>query len=100
MLESAVLNCFQTFGEKELYPGAIEKAARMAFGICRNHPFVDGNKRTAILAMLAILRVNQVFLEYSQEELIQLGLSIADGRMSYENIVRWIKEHLKGVSVL
>ena len=95
LLESAVWNCFQTFDEEELYPGVIEKAARMAFGICQNHPFIDGNKRTAVLAMLTILRVNQVSLRYTQEELIRLGLSVADGTMNYEAIVSWIQEHLE-----
>lgn len=95
LLESAVWNCFQTFDEEELYPGVIEKSARMAFGICQNHPFIDGNKRTAVLAMLTILRVNQISLRYTQEELITLGLSVADGTMNYEAIVSWIHEHLE-----
>jgi death-on-curing protein len=48
LLESAVLSCHQTLGGEELYPGVIEKAARLAFGICANNPLVDGNKRAAV----------------------------------------------------
>ena len=93
MLEMSVLSCAQTFGEEELYPSIVEKAARVAFSICKNHPFVDGNKRTAILAMLTVLRINQVELNYTQTELISLGLGIADGTIGYQDIVLWIKAH-------
>lgn len=91
LLESAVMNCMQTFDEMELYPTIIEKAAVMAFSICKNHPFADGNKRTAVLAMLTMLRINKVNLVYSQNELISLGLGIADGTIDYNQIVDWIK---------
>ena len=94
MLESAVLNCMQTFDETELYPTTIEKSAQTAFSICKNHPFNDGNKRTAILTMLVMLRLNHINLAYAQEELIHLGLGIADGSIDYEQIVEWIKHHI------
>jgi len=93
LLESAVLNCSQTFGGEELYPDVTDKAAQMAFGICKNHPFSDGNKRTAILSMLMMLRVNGVILRYTQKELIDLGLGIADGRIDDKGILDWIKRH-------
>ena len=95
LLESAVLGCFQTFGGEELYPTATEKAARMAYAVCKNHPFIDGNKRTAVVAMLVILLVNDIFLLYTQKELIALGLGIADGSVDYEDIVVWINAHIK-----
>ena len=91
MLEMSVLSCAQTFEDVELYPSIIEKAARMAFSICKNHPFVDGNKRTAMLIMLTILRINQVALRYTQAELISLGLGVADGTIDYPDIVAWIE---------
>ena len=51
LLESAVLGCYQSFGGDDLYPTAIEKAARMAYAVCKNHPFIDGNKRVAVASM-------------------------------------------------
>jgi death-on-curing protein len=93
LLESAVANCFQTFGGEALYPDVIAKAARMAYGICRNHPFADGNKRTAILAMLTILSLNHITVSYSQAALIALGLGIAEGKVCYTEIISWIKAH-------
>lgn len=92
LLESAVLGCYQTFGDQELYPTVAEKAARMAFAICKNHPFVDGNKRTAIVSMLVILRMNGVAVAYTQPELAELGFGIADGRVDYNAILAWIHD--------
>jgi death-on-curing protein len=93
LLESAVLGCYQTFGDEELYPSVIEKAARMAFAVCKNHPFLDGNKRAAVTSMLVILRMNNIRLSYTQPELVRLGLGIAEGSVSYDDIVAWIKSH-------
>ena len=45
LLESAVFGCYQSYDGNDLYPSLIEKSARMAFVICKNHPFIDGNKR-------------------------------------------------------
>lgn len=94
LLESAVSNCMQTFDEEDLYPTVIEKAAVLVFSICKNHPFNDGNKRTAILSMLVILQLNQIKLSYSQKGLIALGLGIADGTIDYSHIVEWITRHI------
>jgi death-on-curing protein len=93
LLESAVLGCYQTFDEDELSPSVEEKAARMAFAICKNHPFIDGNKRTAVMSMLVILRMNGITLSYTQAELIQLGFGIADNSINYEDIASWIRSH-------
>jgi death-on-curing protein len=94
LLESAVLNCYQTFGGEELYPGVIEKATRLAFGICANHPFVDGNKRAAVTSLLMILRLNDIAISYTQKELVALGLSVADRSFDYEAVVGWVRSHL------
>jgi len=94
LLESAVQGCAQTFGGEDIYPTVIEKAARMAYTICKNHPFIDGNKRVAVTAMLVILRMNDVPISFSQQDLISLGLSIADGSIDYEDIIDWVNVHL------
>ena len=94
LLESAVLGCYQSFGGIDLYPSVIEKAARMAFAICKNHPFIDGNKRVAVTSMLVILRMNDISLAYAQRELVMLGLGIADGGIDCDN-VRQIRVFLK-----
>lgn len=57
LLDSALAQPFQTFGGVDLYPTLAQKAARYAWGIARNHPFADGNKRTAAACMAAYLRI-------------------------------------------
>jgi len=94
LLESAVLSSYQSYGGQDLYPTIIEKAARTAYAICKNHPFIDGNKRVAVTSMLIILRMNDTSLLYTQQELITLGLGIADGSIGYEDIVAWLHAHV------
>jgi len=94
LLESAVLGCYQSFGDVDLYPSIIEKAARMAYTVCKNHPFNDGNKRVSVTSMLVILRLNGLVPLYTQQELIDLGLGIADGSIVYEQIVEWLNNHI------
>jgi death-on-curing protein len=88
------MNCYQTFGGEELYPGVIEKAARLAFGICANHPFVDGNKRAAVTSLLTILRLNDIAISYTRKELVALGLGVADRSFDYEAVTEWVRSHL------
>ena len=94
LLESAVLGCYQTFGDVELYPTIMEKAARMAYAVCKNHPFIDGNKRAAVTSMLVMLRLNGIVPSYTHEELIALGLGVADGSIEYEQIIAWLERHI------
>ena len=60
MLDSALNAPFQTFGEEDVYPSLQQKAARLCFGLVKNHPFVDGNKRIGAHVMLVFLALNGV----------------------------------------
>ena len=93
LLESAVYSANQVFDEEEAYPTVEQRAARLAYAITQNHPFVDGNKRIGMLVMLMRLRLNHVQIQYTQAELIQLGLSVADNSYRYEDILAWINNH-------
>ena len=95
LLESAVYSAETAFGGEEMYPSIEEKAARLMFALVSNHAFVDGNKRIGVLVMLMTLRLNSVFLTYTQKELIALGLSAAAGEMKYGEILSWISVHRK-----
>lgn len=77
MLDPALHTPFQTFEGIDLYPGVIEKAARIGYGLIKNHPFVDGNKRIGTHMMLVFLGLNNVSLEYEDDDLIDVILSIA-----------------------
>ena len=92
-LESAIYHAFASFGGKDLYPSIEEKAARQAYGIIRNHPFLDGNKRTGLFVMLIFLELNGIKLNFSQPELVRLGIGIADGNINSGKITKWIFKH-------
>ncbi|MFA9466315.1 MAG: type II toxin-antitoxin system death-on-curing family toxin [Velocimicrobium sp.] len=69
LLESAIETLFQTFGGEELYPGIQAKAARLCYGLVKNHAMVDGNKRIGAHAMLVFLALNGQELKYTQTEI-------------------------------
>ena len=93
LLESAVYSMHSGYDDVEIYPTIEEKAARLTIALISDHAFVDGNKRIGILALLTTLRLNQISLRYTQQELIALGLGVASGALGYEQIYRWILFH-------
>ena len=93
LLESALLSPFQSFDDRDLFPSIQAKAARLGYGIIKNHPFVDGNKRIGVHLMLLFLYFNNVELSYTQEELSNIILMVASGEKNYENLLDWIIEH-------
>ena len=93
LLESALNAPFQSFQGKDIYPSAYVKAARLGFGLVKNHAFVDGNKRIAAHAMLTFLSANKLELDYTQPELEDVFLSLAAGTADAEDLLTWILEH-------
>lgn len=93
LLESALLSPFQSFDNKDLFPSIQAKAARLGYGIIKNHPFVDGNKRIGTHLMLLFLYFNNVELSYTQKELSEIILMIASSEQNCENLLDWIIEH-------
>ena len=95
MLESALSNPFQSFGDVELYPSIQAKAAQLCFGIVKNHPMIDGNKRLGTHVMLVFMALNGYELLYTQQELSSTILDLATGKIGFETILRWIISHQK-----
>ncbi|MCF2556566.1 type II toxin-antitoxin system death-on-curing family toxin [Fournierella massiliensis] len=93
LFDSAVQSPFSTFGGQELYPSIEEKAAKLGVTLTKNHAFLDGNKRIGAYALLIFLDVNGVVMEYSDADLIALGLGMADGSLDYEGVLDWIQQH-------
>ena len=93
LLESALESAYATFDNKELFPSKEEKAARIAVGLVSNHAFVDGNKRIGMYVLLTFLEVNGLPLEVTDDEVVEVGLKLAEGKMRYEELLQWIKEH-------
>ena len=94
LLESALNAPFHSFGDTDLYPSLLEKAARLGYGLIKNHPFVDGNKRIGTHAMLSFLNINNAELDYSDKELTSLILSIAAGEYDDKHLLNWLQQHL------
>ncbi|MBV8744277.1 MAG: type II toxin-antitoxin system death-on-curing family toxin [Xanthobacteraceae bacterium] len=70
-----------------------ELAAAYGYGIARNHPFVDGNKRTALLAMFTFLGINGIEFIVPEAEAVAMILSLAAGEVSEKSLTRWIRDN-------
>ena len=73
--------------------GLAELAAAYAFGMARNHPFVDGNKRTSLLALYTFLGVNGIDFDVPEAEAAAMILSLAAGEVDEGGITRWIRDN-------
>lgn len=93
LIDSAINSLYQTYDGVELYPTKEEKGAKLGYSLISNHAFVDGNKRVGLLSMLSFLSINGLKLNYTDDELIDLGLSLADGKIKYQDLLNWIKNH-------
>lgn len=93
LLDSALESAFSEFVDREFYPTKEEKDARLGYCLISNHAFVDGNKRIGIYVMLSFLEMNGIRIQCTDEEIVDIGLSLADGRMTYEELLRWVIDH-------
>ncbi len=93
LLESALESPFQSYSGEELYPSIQAKAARLCYGLVKNHAMIDGNKRIGVHAMLVFLTLNGYEVEYTQKELSDLILDVAANRKQYEDILQWLLMH-------
>jgi death-on-curing protein len=94
-LDSSLSSPFQTFGGAELYPSVIAKIARITYNLVCNHPFVDGNKRIGVYAMAALLELNGIGVDFADEDIIRIGMEIANGQMSDKQLLNLIVERIK-----
>lgn len=92
LLESAVARPQSTYGGEDLYDGLFSKAAALLESLARNHPFVDGNKRTAIAAASLFLRINGRRVFTSNGELEDYAVYVVVSNPGVESIARWLEE--------
>lgn len=93
LLESALEAAFSGFGDQEFYPSKEEKGARLGYNLISNHAFVDGNKRIGMYVMLTFLEVNGVHMDCTNEEVSDTGLAVASGKMEYDALLQWVRDH-------
>jgi death-on-curing protein len=97
-LESALAQPKATFEGRDLHETLIEKAAALGFSLVQNHPFVDGNKRTAHAAMETLLVLNGSEIVASVDEQERLMTEVAAGRAARSEMVAWLRDHVRHVS--
>lgn len=85
-----------SFGQDH-FPSPLQKAAAVAESIIRRHPFVDGNKRTAMYAAGYLLERLGYELEAGQQELEDFAVGVAEGTLKPENIAAWFEDHARKV---
>jgi len=96
LLESAMGSAAATFGGEFLHASIFEMAAAYLYGICRNHPFLDGNKRTALACALAFLRLNGISFRFGADELYDLVIGVAEGHVSKAEVAVFLQQNARG----
>lgn len=95
LLDSALARPQQLHSYGDPPPDLIDLAASLAFGLARNHPFTDGNRRTAHVCYRVFLALNSVEIAASDEDKYVAMLSLADGSQSEPEFAEWLRDHIK-----
>jgi len=93
LLESALAQPKMTTGRIYLHKTIFDKAAAYGFHVCMNHPFVDGNKRVALVLMDIFLQKNGWEIDSLEEETYSMMISLASGKLNKSQLSSWLKEH-------
>jgi death-on-curing family protein len=96
VLESCLAAPFQSFGKKDLYPGFVEKAGLIFYLMIKNHPFQNGNKRVAMVALLCILHKNKKWLKVDTQALYNFAMWVASSPgNAKEEVVHYIQKFIR-----
>ncbi|MBI2639177.1 type II toxin-antitoxin system death-on-curing family toxin [Candidatus Peregrinibacteria bacterium] len=93
LLESAVFRMQATFGGEDLYKDIFDKAAALLESLCKNHPFIDGNKRAAFTCAVTFLELNNYDIKFDKEETEKMMVKVAASKFSFEEIAKFLKEN-------
>ena len=93
LIQSAVGRPQASFDGKNLYETIFDKAAALLQSLLKNHPFVDGNKRTALTSAGIFLKLNQYQLINDHDNEVNLALKVANEKLTIEQIADWLKKH-------
>ena len=92
-LRAAVARPWGTSFGRDHFPTPFDKAAALAESIIRRHPFIDGNKRTAVYAAAYLLETFGYQLDVGQQDLEDFAVSVAEGTIDTTDIVHWFENH-------
>ena len=93
-LESALAQPQMTFGGEDLYPTLVDKAAALGYALVKNHPFLDGNKRTGHAAMEVFLVLNGYEIRATVNEQEPIVLQVAASEIDREEFTAWLRTHI------
>ena len=101
LLESAVSKPKASFGGQDIYEGPVVKAVVLCEAIIKNHPFVDGNKRTGVIAMLTFLEINGYDTSSIPDDLLyDIAMGFAEGSLKREEVAGLLEHFLSGADNL
>lgn len=95
LLHSALERCKATFGGDDLYPSLFHKAAALLHSMIMNHPFLDGNKRTAYAIMSRFLNSNSHYVSSTQDEIVTMCVAVDNEGWNIKDIVSWLEKHVE-----
>ena len=93
LLDSALTQPKMTFGGKYIHKTLFDKTAAYGFHVCKNHPFIDGNKRVAFVLMDIFLQKNGWEIVSPEEEVYRMMMNLASGKVTKAQLSSWLKEH-------
>jgi death-on-curing protein len=97
LLHSALERCKATFAGEDLYPDIVDKAAALLHSMTMNHPFLDGNKRTAYQTMKRFLFSNGYSMKATQAEIVHFCTAVDDEGYTLKQIKTWLKTHTRPI---
>jgi len=93
-LEAAIKRPYSTFDQKDLYPTPVDKAVAILESIIKNHPFIDGNKRTGYVLMRLTLLQNGIDINADQVEKYEFVIDLSKGKLDFLQIKDWISKRI------
>ncbi len=89
---------YQTFDQQELYPSPVEKATAIFESLIINHPFIDGNKRTAYVLLRTMLSIYNLDIMAFEDEKYDMTIAASSGQIRFDEIKHWIENHLVSIN--
>jgi death-on-curing protein len=93
LLKSSISMPSAGFGGEYLHSDVYEMAAAYLFRIVRNHPFIDGNKRTGVVSALVFLSLNEIEISAHEDSLVTMVVSVAEGKISKSEIALFLRKN-------
>lgn len=97
LLDSAINRMQASFDGEDLYPTIFEKASSLLQSLVKNHPFVDGNKRTTLESVDVFFKINDFEANLDQEEIEDVVLKVAQSQLKFEEIAQFLKKNYKKI---